>query len=670
MMIDYIKLKNYRQYKDVTIELGVGEQRKNVVIIEGANGAGKTNLLNAITWCLYGKEIHLSTKYPGLPIINTLILDKLGANNKTNVEVEIQLSSNDKSKRYKIKRTRIIQKLENGDIEEITDRYISNQPDGTKLELFVQIGKDIKGHYKEPANIIKRLLPEKINEYFFFDGERLDDYFKEESGDKIKEAVFKISQLELLDRMMYHLNNAKTGFLTSSKDLTPNIKELQEKKNLFQDALERTKVEVENLINDKKEAKKYRDELNKELVELSPGIIKRLADERNDLEQEISQLESEFNKKQKEKSDYLIDMALIVFNYKPISQVLQIIDKEEEAGDIPPEYKKNFLKKLLEKGICICGTDISKDNPQRKSIEILIQNCSDITNISDEIIKLGGELRSLYEQISKFDKKRITYTNEINELEERIRKKRERIKKIEEEIKNCDIEEIKRKEEKLERYNSEISKIDQRIGEKKIYIEQINEKIRIIDIDLKKELKKEEKLKELSRICSFCDKALEFANKIKNEIMEETRKEIEERTKQGFFNIIWKKETYKDVKIDSNYNFSVLDQSYREAIGTLSAGEREALALSFIGALNIVSGFDAPIVIDTPLARIDPEARENIAKTISQYFGDNQIILLVTGAEYTPTVRKILQKNIHKEYKIEFKEYKAGCEAQVVSYGR
>lgn len=669
-MIEYIELKNYRQYKDDTINLSVGDQGKNVLIIEGRNGAGKTNFLNAITWCLYGKELHISKKYAGLPIINTFTLEKLRAGEKTNIEVEIQLVSNDKNKKYKIKRTRIIQKSENGDAEEITDRYISNQPDGTKLEIFAQIGKDIKGYFKYPADAIKRLLPEKINEYFLFDGERLDDYFKKESGEKIKEAVFRISQLELLDRMFIHLGKAKNDFLSASKELTPKVKELQEKKTMFQESLEKTKEELEKLTNDRKEAKKHRDEIGKELIELSPGNIKKLAEEREELNRELGQLEDDFDEKRKDKSNYLIDIAPAIFAFEPIAQTLQIIDKGEEAGDIPPEYKKNFLEKLLKKGVCICGVNISKDQQRRKNIEVLLQNCDDITNISEEIIKLGGELRNIQEQILIFDKNRIRHTIVIKDLEEKIKKKRERLKKIEEEIKDCDIEEIKRKEEKLEEYNNEISKIDEKIGEKKATTENIKERIKIIEDDITKELKKEEKLQKLSRICSFCDCALEFANKIKKEIMEETRKEIEEKTKKEFFDIIWKKETYTDVKIDDGYNFSVLDQSAREAIGTLSAGEREALALSFMGALNIVSGFDAPMVIDTPLARIDPEARENIAETIPQYFEDRQIILLVTGAEYTPTVRKSLLKNIYREYKIEFKEYKKGCEAQVIPYDK
>ena len=62
MKIDFIKLENYRQYKDLKIEFSTSENQ-NLTIIQGANGAGKTNLLNAITWCLYGKEKHIARDF-------------------------------------------------------------------------------------------------------------------------------------------------------------------------------------------------------------------------------------------------------------------------------------------------------------------------------------------------------------------------------------------------------------------------------------------------------------------------------------------------------------------------------------------------------------------------------------------------------------------------------
>ena len=65
LRIDTIKLENYRQYKDATIEFS-RDPKRMLTVLRGNNGVGKTNIMNAITWCLYGKENHL-----GVPIRTT-----------------------------------------------------------------------------------------------------------------------------------------------------------------------------------------------------------------------------------------------------------------------------------------------------------------------------------------------------------------------------------------------------------------------------------------------------------------------------------------------------------------------------------------------------------------------------------------------------------------------
>ena len=57
MLIEKLKLHNYRQYVDEEIEFSHRLKGKRITIIQGPNGSGKTNIINAITWCLYNKEM-------------------------------------------------------------------------------------------------------------------------------------------------------------------------------------------------------------------------------------------------------------------------------------------------------------------------------------------------------------------------------------------------------------------------------------------------------------------------------------------------------------------------------------------------------------------------------------------------------------------------------------
>jgi len=356
--------------------------------------------------------------------------------------------------------------------------------------------------------------------------------------------------------------------------------------------------------------------------------------------------------------------------HNPIIRMKKLINRLEEAGDIPPDYKKIFLEKLLEKGKCICGIDISKNNNYRINIEKLLRQCDDITNISSELIEENANLRSIINDLKEFHKKRIFYGEEIKELEEDRKRKSERLKKIEEFMGNSDFQQIQTWEYKLNEYKTIKNDLLEKIIEQNFYINEKQKKTDKLIIQFDKELKKEERHKKLRKILLFCNNSLDDLKKIKNRIMEEVLTEVEENTKKQFLDLIWKKDTYVDVKISENYQISVIDKYGMGGIGTLSAGERQILALSFIAALNTVSGFNIPIIIDTPLGRLSKEPKKNIASNLLNYLKNKQVILLVTDEEYNSEVKDKLSKSVGKEYIINFKEASKGSEAKVVLYGK
>jgi len=665
MKIDFIKLENYRQYKDEKIEFPLLENQ-NLMVIQGVNGAGKTNLLNAITWCLYGKEKHLEEKYEGFPIVNKITLNELEPGKKCNVGVLIQMKDQE-GKKMIIGRSLKFQKLKNGEMITARDP-LSSSSDGATFRMIQQIKKDMED-VKDPEYVLNRLIPESIEEYFFFDGEKLNDYFRATSGEKIREAVFKISQLGLLENAIEHLENKKKNFVGRAGKLGSKAEEIREALNESEKLLKEYKKELNSLKERKGEAQKKEDEYSEKLRTSSIPNVRELEKERIEIEEELGKLEERIEELEKEKFDYLIKIAPSIFAYDPITKTKEMIGRGKEAGDIPPDYKKNFLEKLLREGECICGTDISKENECRKNIEKLLRECDDISNISGELTEGYANLRSIIDDLKDFREKQISYGKRIKELEEDRKRKSERLKKISEKIRGIDFEQIKRWEYKLTEYKEIKNNLVEQIAERKYYIAQEEKKIDKLNRLFDEELRKEERHKKLRKVLVFCDKSLYALKKIKNEIMEDVRKEIEEKTKSQFLDLIWKKETYKDVRIDEKYHISVVDQYGMEGIGTLSAGERQALALSFIAALNSVSGFNVPIIIDTPLGRMSKEPKKNIARNLPNYFKGKQLTLLVTEEEYTPEVRDKLSKRVGKEYVINFRETKKGSEAKVVAYG-
>lgn len=92
----------------------------------------------------------------------------------------------------------------------------------------------------------------------------------------------------------------------------------------------------------------------------------------------------------------------------------------------------------------------------------------------------------------------------------------------------------------------------------------------------------------------------------------------------------------------------------------MSTGGTLTLALAFTLALNSLSGFDLPIVIDTPMGNLDEDIQMNIAEFLPNYSKDKQITLLVKSKEYTKEFRSAVYDYVGEEYKLEFDEDQKG----------
>jgi len=665
--IERISLKNYRQYEEAEIEFCRPTGGRNITVILGDTGSGKTNLVNAITWCLYGNEKHLTARNKGLDIYNTLAAKNLKPGETFQVQVKIHLGESDggriivtRSLKYKVEF--------DGRVVRIPD-HLSKAEDQSTLEMMRMIGKDMK-EVQDPEFIIQKLIPEQIEEYFFFDGERLDEYFKEKSGVKIAEAVFKISQLELIERVIKHLKDLKQFFVRDRNDLSPRIEEIR-------DLIDRLTATLTDLNDRKEKAEAQRDEAERleleareKLREAPVQNIGKLEDERAELEENIEKTRKEIEELKNEKIQYLCSIAPAILASSCIQKASKLIGESEASGIIPPEYQPGFVNKLLTTGRCICGRDLIKGSSEYEEVKGLLNKSSILASLTRILIEDAGRLENLRQMVQEFPDKITRMNSRIQNLERNIETMEKRKLTIDSQIASCDSEKIRQYENEVQEYLKKKEKLIEEIGQLKQQIQATQSKIAMEEKELEKELKKQTKYKELVACLEFCQELLDVASGVKEKTMEDVRKEIEQQTKELFFGMIWKERTYANIEIDEHYNVSVKHISGNEAIGTLSAGERQILALAFVSALNNVSGFDVPIVIDTPLGRISSGPREKIARSLPSCFSDRQVILLMTNEEYTSEVKKVLSEHLSKEFSIEFTECADGSKARVIENDR
>jgi len=659
MEIDYVHMKNFRQYVDVKIEFA-RSRPKNFTIIQGANGAGKTNLLNAITWCLFGDELHVDSKYKGLPMVNTTALEE-SKGEPIEVMVEIQFVQSN-GKKILITRGLCFKEI-GGKLTEVPSLH-------PPPCLIREAERDwtIPIYGSDAQFFINNLIPPSVEEYFFFDGERMDHYFREKTGKDIRGAVFQISQLELFETLIEHLTKRKNEFLKMTRGLSSKAEETRDMIDVQTRSFDVDKEQLEDLIKKKDEAEILEREFSEKLKSSSLEHIKHLEEQRVTLENDLSRAQDEIEDIEGTRLRLLHRCMPIILTHNALLKTKILIDGRREAGLIPPLYQAIFIKNLLKKGKCLCGSDITEKDEystsRRKKVEAYLEE-SELSDMSNELIESNIRIQEMIESVVSFPEEVVSIGKKLKKFQEVKTEKNEALGKISQEIKQSNVENIKHWEEQKQKYAQEKDQLKVQIALKQNHIERRQNMIRAYNSELKQELKKEAKHNSLLKLLAFCDEGVKCADEVKETIMKKTKEDVEKRACEQFLALIWKKETYKGLVIDDDYNISVPHISGREGLGTLSAGERQVCALSFMAALNSVSGFEVPIIIDTPLARISSEPRRNIAKNLPNYLEGTQVALLVTEEEYTLEVEKALSEKVGKAYIINFLEKGIGKMAEV-----
>lgn len=655
MILNSMKINNFRQYMGFNQIDFTTSNDKNFTIIKGTNGSGKTTILNAITWCIYGAELHNDTDDP---IYNEIVENEIEKGGKFEVEVELEIL-NDDNESITFHRVQQFYKNDKGKIFESVF-------DGNDFQVIVESDRDNK-IIENPDLFIDQYMPIDIEEYFFFDGEKLEDYFKENTGKVIKKSVFKITQLKLFKRLIDHLDERRRHFKDKITAISPKTGEIEQEILNIEDIITRNKELLKDITKQRDIAAKSIKNIDKELRKIDSPNIKKLPQEREKLTSEMKELDRKIDDSIKDKTDYLLEKTPIILANSVLIETQKIAENLTDKGFIPAKYKKNFLKDLMEEGKCICGTDLKTNETCKEHIKKLYEQTTYLTDISEEISTEYVRITDLLSEIEEFREKQTEKGKNIKFFEKEREKKSKRITEIGVILKDSQIENVNKLENLLEE-NINIQKAKIHEEERlKLQIESSKKKLIKLRAKRDKEMLKNNEMEELRHVIKFSQDALEAARKMKLNLVEEIREQIEEETKEQFIKLMWKG-SFIDVNINNDYEVSITRRSGRitNANG-LSAGEKLALALSFMAALNKISGFNLPIIIDTPMGRLDREIKLNIAEFLPKYLEDKQITLLVTGEEYSSEFREMLVNRVGKEYLINLSQTKHGNKSKVVS---
>jgi len=420
MKLKRLSIVNFRSFFAMhDVEFSTDEDRKLTIFV-GSNGNGKTNLINAIYWCLTG-ELTESLKRKSLSSQRIVHIDAI--KDDPYAEASCELSFEHEGVSYRAVR-----------------KYSKK---GESFDVF-QIEKDGRTSPRpNQQNFIQTFIPKSLSNWFFYDAEALTSqgHLQLSGSEKFKAALRKTLGFELLEKTILDLESCtfktkkKSQSLVKNKDIEDLVTRI-ENINLVLPKNRAKLLEQKNIF----EAKKNElDVINKSLEALPKSTPLQIR--RKDV---TSKYEQSKNLKKKIQSDIAIlegQSYPSIFLYDLAIAFEKNLKKKGEEGKIPSPYSETLLNNIITANKCICNRDVKKGSPEETALKALLENAT--TNTLNERLKkcefAVTEIRGFFDS---FEDKYAALHLSLNETEESISFYEEELEEISNLLKEIDDEKI------------------------------------------------------------------------------------------------------------------------------------------------------------------------------------------------------------------------------------
>ena len=634
MRIESILVKNFRQYNSEEIKFPKNRDT-DLHIILGSNGVGKTNILNAITWCLYDEELHLGDVGAALPILNTAVSNDLRTKGiKTaDVEVSINLSSEESNSRIAFKRVAVFA---------INADNVFKQSSKLQIKLFERGEWSIYDDPEITQSLINKYVPKSINEYIFFDGEHLEHYFQQGQRENIKIGINTLTQADIVKRaeesFEKYIKKELNPILANCDD--KQVEQCQTKVDGLRERIQ-GQTDVVNAIKDQIKLCDEEIAAAKAIVQHHEVLPKKI-EEQEHLDQEIRVAQEKRDRKWAEIKTFSREFYQLFALYPAIKQFFDFIKIQEKEGKLPPRIDKNLIEEILHSGqCCICNNTL--DSKARKLVQEMLDSLDISSNVSAELNRSMTAMQAFETKLRGYKQRKESLFSELNSLDKNIEDLVEDYKTV-----TLYINSIPNQDKIVAAVNSrnEYVQIQKdclvKQGAEELTLEGLKKELEAAKKDLERALSNNTRLLGIKEQIAYCESCSKILSETYTEILEECRNDMEKMTYDIFSKLIWKKDTFKEVQITEDYEFKLMNKYGDQTLGSCSAAERALLALSFTLALQYTSKHDAMLFIDTPIGRVDEDNRCNFIKTLLDIAKDKQVILTFTPTEYDSNVRELL----------------------------
>ena len=669
MIIKTIELNNFRIYHGLNIIDLSKDSDRNIFIVSGWNGFGKTTFLMSLVWCLYGRQMEDVDDLYRKEIVEQGGYVKY-INNALNRLAEIQ---GDYSFHVAITFTDLtIPELPCREIKIIrtynkltsTNDVIEILIDGYPNELTKEVG---------PETFIRDfILPKEIAKFFFFDAEKIV-------------SLAEVSTLE--QRKKLSLAYSEVLGIKKYEDLKKELEELQYK--LRKDAANfKERNELIQLEADRGKYQNQIDENNKLLIDLAEIIASQkrelntiqerlikagssiTVEELNDLkfrEEELANKSENISNELKESFD-LVPFAiagnvllnvhiqleqeaavkLAEFQTENVSQktesvINELLDSEPHASLIIPfkikEFYADTLRVLIKKHFFSEVMDVPENyeslhdfsDTERKEFNALVSNIKN--SFKESFKRISGDNVQIKNELNAIRKKlRDAEANEEDPLIGELKNQKERLE--------FDLENNQRRKFELENQSFSIEKDIHGKGQQ---IQELTKRLKVSEQNKDKDQKASDLIYYLKNfIATFKD---------------EKKKSLEDAILSGLHMLMHKKDFIEKVEVEIINDiidiklYNARNQEIRT--GSLSKGEQQMYATALLRGLVEESDIDFPVFIDSPMQKFDEQHSENIVKYFYPSVSDQVVIFPLINKELSAKEYELLKPNIARAYIID-----------------
>ena len=702
MKINKLVLKNFRSYEEKTTFDFSTTKEKNIILVGGKNGAGKSTIFEAIKLCIYGP---IAYKYQGF---NSSYIARIKSNINNNslkndtvdafVSIDIELNESTEKNTYTLIRQWTFKD------KKLDEKFLVYKNFAT-----IPLNNEELNYFE---NYITSIISPKIFEFFFFDGEHLSEFFiGKNSNIHLKQSLLSLCNFDTFDV----LKNTIISTAKSNKNTNDEIEIIKENYLNLENELSKLNTREETINEEFKEISNHLEDLQQEKLKLEKDFRKKggvLAEERELLNSKIIELETKRSLINQNIKDFCNEMLPFLMVKTQIMNLEKQLKTESDTllySQLKNKLNTDYIKKLLLNKIdslsldeiAITVSEALVDDIKPDNYE---ENFESIHNLSNDESKY---VFSLISTILDFNNTTILdsfkeYRNISNELSS-IRTKL-----------NTSLE-----DESLNQYINDISNLSNKIGHLSESKNLLNNSLDEIRLEINEVTSERDKAKskyiellQSNKVVDISSNLILMLDDIIQTLTENKTKEIQDNFMYIFRKIIQKDNFIDFIDIDNNFNASLYinkmyyslelenlienigyDEMERKfgrlffddlfnlysvenksellnAIKTstqssfltlrtkvdingFSSGEKQIYILCLYWALLKASEIEIPFIIDTPYARIDETHRNNITSEYLSTISD-QVIILSTNTEIDEKAYREIKPKLNGEYLIEY----------------